>query len=430
MKFFATTALAGGLFAFGGAASAQDLCGGFGANGTWLGGSEEASDIATSGDYLEQMALVLMNNQYTGLFSVSAPTAVRLEAEGRGGGDPVIDLRDAAGEILLSDDDSGGGGASYAATTLEPGTYCLSMQSYDGSPMTGFVRVSRDGQDQLTDGGGAMPVDAGTDTAADTGTETATDTGTDTGTPSTGGCTMASNALGDGPIDGSLSMGGVSATAPVNQIDAWTFTLSQPAPITITATNEFADPVVTLYDGAGNYLAENDDYDGLNSQLDMTTPLAAGEYCIELAALSDSNEPITVSVTEYDPRAAMDALIAAGEASPPLDGSYPITELGVAQSRLRHDAQVGSDASWFRIDVDEGGLLLIEAVANGNGDPVIFLYDDIGREVAYNDDSGSSYDSMIATRVLPGTYLLGVKQYDESQTSLIRLVVERYVPAN
>ena len=401
-------------------AMAQDLCGGQGANGQWIGGTEAGSDVTSAGSHMEQMALVLANNAYTALFSVSAPTDVRLEAQGRGGGDPVIDLRDAAGTILLSDDDSGGEGSSFAETTLEPGTYCLSMQSYDGAPMTGFVRVGRTEHEALTNGA-MMTTDVATDTATDVVT-------TDSFMPSGGGCAQVANFISDGPIDGMLGSGAM-ATASVDQVDAWGFTLSSPQAITITAENESADPVITLYDAAGNYLAENDDYDGLNSRIDMSAPLEPGDYCIEMTALSDTAQPITVGVSSFDPMAEIEMLIANGEASPPMDGSYPITDLGEISTRLRHDAQIGSEASWFSFTVNEGGLVLIEAVANGNGDPVAYLYDDIGRMVAMNDDNGQSYDSMVAARVLPGTYLLGVKQFDESAQTLIRLVMERYVPA-
>ena len=400
-------------------ALAQDLCGGEGANGQWIGGTEAASDVTSAGSHMEQMALVLANNAYTALFSVSAPTDVRVEAQGRGGGDPVIDLRDASGTILLSDDDSGGDTASFAETTLEPGTYCLSMQSYDGAPMTGFVRVGRTEHEALTDGG-TMTTDVATDT-----TDVVV---TDSFMPSGGGCAQVTNFLGDGPIDGMLGTG-TTATASVDQVDAWGFTLSSPQAVTITAENENADPVITLYDAAGNYLAENDDWDGLNSRIDMSAPLDPGDYCIEMTALSDSSLPITVGVTSFDPMAEVEMLIANGEASPPMDGSYPITDLGELSTRLRYDAQVGSEASWFSFTVNEGGLVLVEAVANGNGDPVAYLYDDIGRMVAMNDDNGQNYDSMIAARVLPGTYLVGVRQFDESAQSLIRLVMERYVPA-
>ena len=369
------------------------------------------------------MALVLASNQYTALFDVSAPTEVRLEAEGRGGGDPLIELRDAAGTVLLSDDDSGGEGSAFAETSLEPGTYCLSMKSYDGAPMTGFVRVGRLEQERLT---------AGTALSPPTGdlSSVPSDTVGPPGEPAGGaGCSGVANYLASGPVDGSLSMGGASMTAAASEVDAWGFSLAAPQAVTITATNETADPSITLYDAQGTYLADNDDHDGLNSQIDMTMPLDAGDYCIEVQALSDANAPITVSVVGYDPMAALDNLIANGEASPPMDGTYPIENLGVLTNRIRRDAQIGTRTSWFQIDVDQGGLVLIEAVANGNGDPIAFLYDDIGRQVAMNDDNGTSYDSMIAARVLPGSYLLGIKQYDASQTSLVRLVIERYVPA-
>lgn len=407
---FATSALA----ISAAPAFAQGICGGVGDGGQWIGGAEVASDVTSSGSHMEQMALVLANNQYVSLFNVTAPTDVRLEAQGRGGGDPVIDLYDDSGNIILSDDDSGGEGSSFAESMLDPGTYCLAMSSYDGSPMTGFVRVGRLEHEQLTMGMG-MGVDDD-------------DMGGDI-VPSGGGCAAVANYFGDGgPIDGSLGAG-TSVTASVNQVDAWGFSLTSPAAVTITAVNENADPVITLYDAMGNYIDSNDDYDGLNSQIDVTGGLAPGEYCIEMEALSDSNEPITVSVMEYDPNAELYAMIAMGEAAPPMDGSWPIEDLGVVETRMRHDAQVGGDASWFQFEVLEGGVILAEAIANGNGDPVAFLYDDLGRELAWNDDSGEGYDSLVAARVLPGTYLLAVRQYDENSQSLIRLVFERYVPA-
>ncbi|MDP5361839.1 MAG: ABC transporter substrate-binding protein, partial [Paracoccaceae bacterium] len=114
----------------------SDICGGFGNGGVWIGGDEASSDITTADSYREQMALVLGGNDYVSLFTLTAPTDIRVEAEGRGSGDPIIDLLDGSGGIILSDDDSGGNAASRAETTLEAGTYCMSMRSYDGGPMT------------------------------------------------------------------------------------------------------------------------------------------------------------------------------------------------------------------------------------------------------------------------------------------------------
>jgi hypothetical protein len=394
-------------------AAAQDLCGGAGANGQWIGGSEAASDVSTSGSYMEQMALVLMGNEYVALFNVSAPTDVRVEASGRGGGDPVIDLRDAFGNIILSDDDSGGSGASRGEMFLDAGTYCLSMASFDGAPMTGFVRVGRLEQEALTEGMGSepMPFDGGEDMV------------------SGDVCANLTNFLDDGfPLDANL-MGGVTATASVFEVGAWGFTLGTPQAITITADNESADPLIVLFDAFGGYLGENDDFDGLNSRIDFTSPLPAGDYCLQMSALSDESQPITVTVTSFDPAAQVVSLYESGEAAPPMDGSYPITPLGPLGNRVRQDLQISEITTWMSFDIDAPGLIVVEAVSNGIGDPVMVLYDDFGRMVAENDDYGASLDPLIAARVLPGTYLVGVRQLNQGETGLVRLLFERYIPA-
>lgn len=404
-------------------AAAQSLCGGAGDAGQWIGGTEAASDVSTASAYMEQMALVLLRNEYVALFTVSQPTDVRLEAQGRGGGDPLIDLRDASGSIIVSDDDSGGEGASRIETSLQPGTYCLSMASYDGSPMTGFVRIGRVEQEALTAGTGMTQT---TDPIVDPVTDPVTDP---TFVPSGAGCSAVANYLGDGPIDGQIMGAGVSATAPVNQVDAWGFSLGASTPLSIIAENPSADPVITLYDSFGNYLAENDDFDGLNSRIDMITGLAAGDYCIEMRALSDETLPITVTVTGYDAAAALAAQYDTGEAAPPLDGSHPVTMLGALGNRVRQDVNTTSKATWYAFDIDAPGLLLVETVSNNNGDTVLYMYDDFGRQVAYNDDANNSLDSMLTARVMPGTYLVAVKQLSEGVQAPVRLLFERWMPA-
>lgn len=385
--------------AFIGAASPamaqQDICGGFGNGGVWIGGDESASDIAVAETYREQMALVLGGNDYVSLFTLSAPASVRVEAEGRGSGDPVIDLLDAAGGIILSDDDSGGNAASRAETFLEAGTYCMSMRSYDGGPMTAFVRIGREDHEPLT---------AGIMDSMMTGP--------------TGSCAEATPY---GAIGGSVS-------ASASETPYWSFTLDTDMALTITAENESADPLITLFDGFDNYIADNDDFDGLNARIDMADPLPAGTYCIEMTALSDDTLPITLSISPFDADDALQSLYARGEAAPPLDGSVQVTDLGVLQSRVRQDVQAGADVSWFSVDVPDAGLLIVEAIGGGNSDPWLVVYDDLGRLVGENDDYGVGLDSLVLDRVQAGTFIIGVRQYDGGQ-GLIRLLAERYVRA-
>jgi hypothetical protein len=413
-----------------GPALAQDFCGGLSANGQWIGGTEAASDVSTAGAHMEQMALVLQNNEYVALFSASQPTEVRIEAQGRGSGDPMIEVRDEAGSVVASDDDSGGNGASRAETQLQPGRYCLSMKSYDGSPMSGFVRVGRAEHEPLT---------AGLDAPAQlTDPSQPTDPAQplDPMEPSVAGMpgevcdpSRITSYLSDAPLDAQIAAAPVSQTASVDQVPYWGFTLTQPTALSITAENETADPTIALYDEYGSYLAENDDLDGLNSRIDMAVPLQPGTYCIAMNALSDTSLPVTVSVLPYDAQAAQLGLYERGEAAPPLDGSFPVTALGPLSTRLRQDVQSTDVTTWFSFDVAEPGLVLVEAVTNGMGDPTLVLFDDFGREIAYNDDNGDSLDSLLAVRVTPGTYLVGVRQLSEGSQALTRMLFERYVPA-
>ena len=410
------------LGAAAGPAFAQDFCGGLSANGQWIGGTESASDLATAGAYMEQMALVLQNNEYVALFSVSVPTEARIEAEGRGSGDPQMELRDEGGAVIASDDDSGGDGASRSELTLQPGRYCLSMRSYDGSPMTGFVRVGRTEHEPLT---------AGMDSPADPSQPAdpmapVTDPAMTEGTCEPGTIT---SYLSEAPLDGQIATAPVTATASAGEAPRWGFTLSQPTALSITAENENADPRITLYDAQGFYLAENDDWDGLNARIDMATPLQPGTYCVALQALSDTAAPITLSVATYDAQAAQVGMYDRGEAAPPLDGSYPVTALGPLATRLRQDVQSTENTAWYSFDVTEPGLVLVEAVTNGMGDPSLVLFDDFGREIAYNDDNGDTFDSLVTARVTAGTYLVGLRQVSEGGQALTRLLFERYVPA-
>ena len=394
------------------------LCNGVGDTGQWLGGDEAASDIATSGSYLEQMALVLQNNEYVGLFTVSAATDVRLEAEARGNGDTVIDLRDSLGNFIVSDDDSGGAGASMAEVTLAPDTYCLSMRSYDGSPLTGTVRIGRAAEhEQLTDGLGMDQFPNEPDDYYYGGW------------PAPCSAADVQHFLSDGPVNSLLEQG-VTVSAGAMDVPFWGFTLDQPAAISITANNVAADPAIGLYDQYGNWLDENDDYDGLNSRIDVAYPLEPGNYCISVGALSDSYLPIDITLAAYDAAAAMIGMYQRGEASPPLDGSYPVTMLGELGTRVRQDLMTTGNVTWFSFDTKQGGLVVIEAVTNGMGDPVVVLFDDFGRQIGYNDDANQTLDSMLAVRLLPGTYTLGVRQLGMSDAQVMtRMLFERYIPA-
>ncbi|MBF9029830.1 ABC transporter substrate-binding protein [Rhodobacterales bacterium HKCCE3408] len=412
MKFNSVTlasAAAFGLLAVPAAAQDAEICAGLGP-AQWIAGDEAGSDVSTAGGPLDMTGLsVPPGGNVVRAFSVSAQGDVRVEAMPTPGGDTVLELYSADGALVLTDDDSGGNFASRAEAALDPGTYCLLTRSFGGGAVDASIRVARPEFDALTPGlGGGSGFFAGVEACT-------------AETPAT--------ALGQGPVDAMLGQGGVTATNSVAATPYYRFTLSSPQPISIRAENEWADPYIYVFDGQGALIAENDDYDSLNSRIDFTDPLPAGDYCVGMRALSDQNEPVTISVRGYDPQAAMMEMYASGEASPPPGSGYPVTALGMLQTRLVMDQPVGSDAVWYSFDVPEGGLVLIDAIGITDADPVIRLFDSVGRMVGFNDDSNGTLDSQLSSRVGPGTYMLGVTQYSSGYRGVIRVTIERYVPA-
>lgn len=382
--------------------SAEEVCAGLGEGAIWLGGGAGSSDVATSPDYLEQMALVLGSAQYLAAFSLSDTTDVRIEAAGRGNGDPVIDVFNASGTLIATDDDSGGEGNSRIESRLDAGTYCIALRSFEDAPMTAFIRTGRLEQEALTSG---YFSDEEEDTA-------------DYGDACTDGGPAQQLVIGE------------TAVNTVADVPAYRFSLYEPMAITITATNEDADPLITLYSADGAYLGEDDDTDGLNPRLSLVDPQPAGDYCLSLRALNDDSLPVEVLLEEYDATAAARSQFDNGEAAPPLDGSYPIDDMGLITTRKLTDVVLGETHSWIKFDTEQSGLMVVEAIGISSGaDPKLRVFDDLGREIGFNDDNGPVLDSFLAFRVMPGSYLAAIGNVDSTPGARVRVLVESYLPA-
>jgi len=346
-------------------------------------------------------------------FEVSAPTDVRIEATDDSGVDPVMVLLDTSGNELASDDDGGGGRASRIETSLNPGSYCARVYNFSSNSGPTTVQLSRWDMPAITPGASSGGGAAEACTAA---------------TPA--------NPIAFGPINAAVTGGGEIRFSRTGAITYHRLTVDSPLGLTITARNTEADPVLRVYDNAGNIVIENDDYDGLNSQIDMQTPLQSGDYCIAVSALSDGEQQIDVVVREFDEQAFLNARYATGEASPPIGGNYPIDTIGLIQSAFSGDVLVGKDARWLMFEVSEPSLMLIQGIGNGGADSQLYLYNDRGQQLGFNDDSGlggnSTRDSQIAAELYPGRYLAAVLLYsfeDGSPSQPVRVSFQRYVRA-
>ena len=384
------------------AAQAQGIDCGLGVDGEWIAGDQASSNVVSfmDGAPVDLDVSVPENSMHVALFEVEGTDNLRIEAMGIDDSDPLIEIRNESGLRIAEDDDSGGNGNARIETILEPGIYCVATKGYDGLAIDATVRVGMTSQEALTQ---------------------------DSSEPM---CSAATDAewLAEGPIDGLLSEG-LHISGDGTDARYFKFTVGTDTSLSILAENEDADPVVYLFNSNGDLLDQNDDFDGLNSRLDMSSPLPAGDYCIGLAALSDSFAPIEVSVIAYDEAAIMTAMYDRAEASPPLDGSYPVENLGALAGRQRVDVALSGATKWYAVDIDASGLLVLEGIAVGDSDPMLVLFDDVGREVSRNDDAGGTYDSLIAAKLFPGTYLIGVTLAGGGGSGNVRLVMERYVPA-
>lgn len=384
------------------AAHAQAIDCQLGVDGEWIAGDQAASNVVSfmDGAPVDLDVSVPENGIHVSLFEVEGTDNIRVEAVGINDSDPLVEIRNESGQRIAEDDDSGGNGNARIETVLEPGIYCIATSGYDGLAIDATVRVGVTTQEALT---------------------------ADTSEPM---CNATTNAewLADGPVESMLS-DGLYITGNGTDARYFRFTLGESASLSILAENEDADPVLYLFNSDGDLLDQNDDFDGLNSRLDMSSSLPAGDYCIGLASLSDTYADIDISVIAYDEAAIMGAMYDRAEAAPALGGSYPVEDLGALTDRQRVDVNLTGVTKWYSVDFNGSGLMLLEGIAVGDSDPMLVLFDDVGREINRNDDSGGTYDSLIAAKLFPGTYLVGVTLAGGGGTGNVRLVLERYVPA-
>ncbi|MEL7415131.1 MAG: ABC transporter substrate-binding protein, partial [Pseudomonadota bacterium] len=346
-------------------AVAQAVCGNAaGTTSQWIGGDEGLSDISTS-EFAQDLSLTIPpNSSQIVAFTLSEPGTVRVEAASLGDGDPVIDLVGLDGALLTTDDDSGGGLDARIETSLPEGTYCAAVRGYDPGFFNVTFRIGREDHIALTEG--LTPGIA---------------------------CTADTEAVALG--NGALSLDApIVTTGTATEVPFYRFSLAEAQPVTLRAENENADPVLKIYDGNGVLMAENDDFVGVNARIDMTDPLPPGDYCIGVEALSDAYVPITLTLAAYSEAEYLGTLYEAGETAPPLDGSYPVQDLGPLGGALQATVRQTGRIQWLAFSVPEESVVVAEGIGIADNDAYLKLFDDFGRLIGEDDDSGENFDAL------------------------------------
>lgn len=379
----------------------------------WLRG-DSGEDITAGSAPLTAQVQVTGGQQAMFAFRVSADSqALRVEASAMDG-DPAIALLTGDGDLIDENDDTPGSLNPALETSVGPGVYCVEVRSVGDRAMSAMLQVSRPEQAALL-----------------------ANEGQGTGIDAIAPCTVdtPAAALVSGALDASLDQGAVTVTQDGMQTGYYRFSLSQPASVTLRAASPTLDPAMRLFDAQGALLAQNDDADGLNARLDFASALGAGDYCIAVAALSAQPGELTVTAERLDVQAFLRNAYRKGELSPPVDGSYPIQTVDLAQMKqtvVLHDGA----AQWLGFDLDQPTVVIVSAYgALVGADPRLVLFAASGAVAGENDDADGGTDARLGPLLLePGRYHLGVVDAgrNDGSTGSIRpigLIFDRFLRA-
>ncbi|RRH78243.1 hypothetical protein [Falsigemmobacter faecalis] len=380
-----------------------------GREAVWLGGAEVAE---LSGAALQSEVSTGSGGSLLAAFRVTGDERpLRIELGNHSQGDPHLTLYTASGTMITEMDDYEGTLASRIEHNLAPGDYCALARDVSNGPLTATLRVSE---------------------MSDTPIVTAQ------GRASMAACTAATEAvtLDDAALAKALGdYTFLSETFSADQGPKYLrFNLPGNAGLRLTATSSQADPVITLYNAAGEQVAENDDADGTNARLDLLGNLAAGTYCLGATSIGGGSGEIRVSVGGVDPAEVLRDAYRQGQIPPPSSANYPVEALDLTSAEPQVKL-LGGSALWFSFDIEERQVVILNAYAAATGmDTRMALFDVSGRQITENDDANGSTDPQIGPVLLePGSYRLALVQLGaDSTTGQMRaasLSAQRYLRA-
>lgn len=187
------------------------------------------------------------------------------------------------------------------------------------------------------------------------------------------------------------------------------FRLSEPTEIRLeTFTKNSGDPVLNLFDAAGDTVAQSDDASGsYNSQI--VTGLEPGDYCIVAEDLRNRMDlTLLVGLETHD------SLLSASDlACGPQTQAQDLRDKDLSAYLAQGPYSYHSDAKgngYVKFTTEGSAPLSLRAVAGDGIDPMMTLFDENGQEIATNNDADGVNARLDFLNGLPqGSYCLGVR---------------------
>jgi hypothetical protein len=156
------------------------------------------------------------------------------------------------------------------------------------------------------------------------------------------------------------------------------------------------DPIIYLYDSQGEELAHNDDgtKEPLASRIVWLAP-SSGVYCVMVRDLGEDSAGIDA---RYSLTAVQSAFAEGADRYEPDDTPGEATPIETDGTRQPHTFHTTTDVDYVYFTAQQGREYTIQTGGlQGGCDTVIYLYDEAGVELDYDDDAG---EDSLASRIV------------------------------
>ena len=307
--------------------------------------------------------------------------------------DSYLTLLDASGTVVQANDDREGSIDSRIVADLVPGSYCLAVEALGGGSGGAFQLSASDQIDDSSTSPFAMAACSAPDLTAPLGVDPAPGFGTHS----------------------------VEAEVAPNSRRDWTFSVAEGTSVRFEARSDAFDTILTVYDGSGTVVGQNDDGPSGTDSL-LSLPLGAGDYCVTVEGFIGSGGPAQLVVAEVGAAISENPTAEMGEVVPEPGSGIAIEDLGQLDDMLQSNAPVEEATKWLAFSLDRAGEVTVNGVSAGSGF-VLRLFAEDGTRLGAAEGLAGLTPAKLVASLAPGRYLVAMTLPPDSDSRLRNVVI-------